>query len=243
MLPSLRNWKGFSLKENLLQKATFTAMSLHIPEKEVTEDESWRHSFHVDSLIHLTGDLFILDKYWPMLPVAIVRDTAIKETGELREPTGFGVSICNKVQVKFMLENNFRATKLWTKKGFGVFSMNKDPSIIKVSISLVKSLWWRSWKLRVKRFYMDTYKLIGIVRALSLRVWKHGYGITRILIGYVLSDARFNWLVRNTSVYQENLFQSISKKKKKPALSFIPSRVFWVGVGFLFCCCSIPFAQ
>ena len=41
------------------------------------------------------------------------------------------------------------------------------------------------------------YKIIRIVRALSLvnscvqmRVWKHGCDITRILIGYVLSDAR-----------------------------------------------------
>ena len=35
-----------------------------------------------------------------------------------------------------------------------------------------------------------------------------GCDITRILIGYVLSDARFDWLVGNMIVYQENLFQS-----------------------------------
>ena len=31
---------------------------------------------------------------------------------------------------------------------------------------------------------------------------------SRILIGCMLSDARFDWLIGNTSVYQENLFQS-----------------------------------
>ena len=31
------------------------------------------------------------------------------------------------------------------------------------------------------------------------------------LIGYVLSDARFDWLVGNMSVYEENLFQSRKK--------------------------------
>ena len=35
-----------------------------------------------------------------------------------------------------------------------------------------------------------------------------------ILIGYVLSDAPFNWLVGNMSVCQENLFQSRSLKKQ-----------------------------
>ena len=49
---------------------------------------------------------------------------------------------------------------------------------------------------------IQTYKIIRIVRALSLvnkcfkmRVCKHGCAITRNLIGYVLSDARFDWLV------------------------------------------------
>ena len=41
---------------------------------------------------------------------------------------------------------------------------------------------------------------------------EHGCEITRILIGYVLSDVRFDWLVRNMSVYQENLFQSRKKE-------------------------------
>ena len=41
-----------------------------------------------------------------------------------------------------------------------------------------------------------------------MRVWKHGCDITRILIGYMPSDVRFDWLVGNMSVYQENLFQS-----------------------------------
>ena len=41
-----------------------------------------------------------------------------------------------------------------------------------------------------------------------MRVWKHGCDITPILIGYVLSDVRFDWLVGNMSVYQESLFQS-----------------------------------
>ena len=45
-----------------------------------------------------------------------------------------------------------------------------------------------------------------------MRVWKYGCDITRILIGYVLSDAPFDWLVGDTSVCQENPFQSRSKK-------------------------------
>ena len=66
---------------------------------------------------------------------------------------------------------------------------------------------------------ISIYKIIRIVCALSLvnscvkiRVWKHDCDITRILIGYVLSDARFDWLVGTMSMYQENLFQSRSKK-------------------------------
>ena len=43
-----------------------------------------------------------------------------------------------------------------------------------------------------------------------MRVCKHGCDIIRILIGYVLSDAHFDWLVGNMSVYQENVFQSRS---------------------------------
>ena len=41
-----------------------------------------------------------------------------------------------------------------------------------------------------------------------MKVWKHGCDITRFLIGSVFSDVRFDWLVGNMSVYQENLFQS-----------------------------------
>ena len=47
-----------------------------------------------------------------------------------------------------------------------------------------------------------------------MRAWKHGCDIIGILIGYVLSDVRFDWLVGNMSVCQESLFQSISKKKQ-----------------------------
>ena len=36
-----------------------------------------------------------------------------------------------------------------------------------------------------------------------MRVCEHGCDITRILIGYVLSDQRFDWLVGNMSVYPE----------------------------------------
>ena len=51
-------------------------------------------------------------------------------------------------------------------------------------------------------------------------VYKHGCGITRILIGdvQVLPDARhgFDWLVGNhVSVHQENLIQS---RRKKPSI-------------------------
>ena len=44
---------------------------------------------------------------------------------------------------------------------------------------------------------------------------EHGCDITQILIGYVLSDARFDWLVRNMSMYQENLFQTRSEKDQQ----------------------------
>ena len=37
-----------------------------------------------------------------------------------------------------------------------------------------------------------------------MRVCKHGCDITRILIGYVFSDARFDCLVGNISVYYIN---------------------------------------
>ena len=52
-----------------------------------------------------------------------------------------------------------------------------------------------------------------------------GYDITRIWIGYVLSDVLFHWLVENMSVYQENLFQS---RSKKPAFSFIYRSIFQI---------------
>lgn len=80
---SSRNLNGFSLVENLLQKGPFTAMLLHRPAKVKIDEESWRHSFQVDSLIHLAGDLFILDMYWPMLPVALVWDTALRKNNKL----------------------------------------------------------------------------------------------------------------------------------------------------------------
>ena len=38
-----------------------------------------------------------------------------------------------------------------------------------------------------------------------MRVCKQGCDITRILIGYVLLDARFDWLVGNMSAHQEIL--------------------------------------
>ena len=41
---------------------------------------------------------------------------------------------------------------------------------------------------------------------------KRGCDISQNLIGYELSDARFDWLVGNMSVCQENLFQSKSEK-------------------------------
>ena len=56
-----------------------------------------------------------------------------------------------------------------------------------------------------------------------MRVCNHGCDITRILIGYVLSDARFDWVVGNMSVYQEIRFQLTSKK---PAFSFICRIIF-----------------
>ena len=57
------------------------------------------------------------------------------------------------------------------------------------------------------------YKIIRRVHDLSLvnrcvevRVCEHGCEITRILIGNVLSDECFDWLVGKMSAYQENLF-------------------------------------
>ena len=53
-------------------------MSLQRPEKAEMVEESWKSSFHVDSFIHLAGDLFIFDMNWPMLPVALVREAAMR---------------------------------------------------------------------------------------------------------------------------------------------------------------------
>ena len=57
-----------------------------------------------------------------------------------------------------------------------------------------------------------------------MRICKHGCDITRILIGYALWDARFDWLVGYMSVYQENLFQSRSKKN---SIFLHSSNYFW----------------
>ena len=51
-----------------------------------------------------------------------------------------------------------------------------------------------------------------------MRVCKHGCDITQILIGYVLSEVHFYWLVGNMSVYQESPFQSRSKKQHFPSI-------------------------
>ena len=76
-------------------------------------------------------------------------------------------------------------------------------------------------------YYMYNFKIktIRIVCTLSLvnscvkmRVCKHGCDITQILIGYVLSEVHFYWLVGNMSVYQESLFQSRSKKQHFPSI-------------------------
>ena len=47
-------------------------------------------------------------------------------------------------------------------------------------------------------------------RCVLMRVCKHGCDITRSLIGYVLSDAHYDWLVGNLSANQENTFRSRS---------------------------------
>ena len=49
-----------------------------------------------------------------------------------------------------------------------------------------------------------------------MRVCKHGCIITLILIGFVLSDVHFDWLVGNMIMYEENLFHSRSKKQHFP---------------------------
>ena len=64
------------------------------------------------------------------------------------------------------------------------------------------------------------HKIIRIVCALSLvsscvwmrvYVWKHVCDITRILIGYVLSDARFDWLVGKVRRKEKQHFPSFVK--------------------------------
>ena len=64
----------------------------------------------------------------------------------------------------------------------------------------------------------QSYTIIRIARALSLvnmgvqmRICKYGCDFTRILIGFVLSDARFDWLVGNMNVYLNNLSRPRSK--------------------------------
>ena len=47
--------------------------------------------------------------------------------------------------------------------------------------------------------------------------------MTRIFIGYVLSDARFDWLVGNISTCPENLFRS---RNKETVFSFICRIIF-----------------
>ena len=71
---------------------------------------------------------------------------------------------------------------------------------------------------------INNYKIIRIVRAFSLvsscvkvRVCKDSCNITRILIGQMLSDARFDWLVGNMRAYQENLFRSRINKQDFPS--------------------------
>ena len=66
--------------------------------------------------------------------------------------------------------------------------------------------------LESRRLASRFCKIMRIVCTLSLGVYKHGSDITRILIGYVLSDLRFDWLVGNMGVFQENLLYSRSKK-------------------------------
>ena len=65
---------------------------------------------------------------------------------------------------------------------------------------------WKSYRITTIN------KIIRIVRALSLvnscvkmRVCKHGCDITQILIGYVLSDAHFDWLVVNECVSRKSM--------------------------------------
>ena len=62
-----------------------------------------------------------------------------------------------------------------------------------------------------------------------MRICKHSCGIIRILIsyvivstnyGYVLSDARFDWLVGNMGAYQEKLFPSFVELFSKNILKW-----------------------
>ena len=56
-----------------------------------------------------------------------------------------------------------------------------------------------------------------------MRVRKHGYDITRILIGYVLSDVHFDWLVGNNEHVSR---KSVSIKKLRSRFFLICRIVF-----------------
>ena len=45
-----------------------------------------------------------------------------------------------------------------------------------------------------------------------MTVCEHGCDITRLLNGYVFSNARFDWLVGNMNAYQENFDQEVKKQ-------------------------------
>ena len=67
--------------------------------------------------------------------------------------------------------------------------------------------------LESRRLASRFCKIMRIVCTLSLGVYKHGSDIARILIGYVLSDLRFDLLLGNMGVFQENLLYSFQGVK------------------------------
>ena len=77
-----------------------------------------------------------------------------------------------------------------------------------VAVIMIK-LFARAFK---SGYCLKKYSICDILTTRDIIIIKHGCDISRILIGYVLSDARFDWLVGNMSVCYENLLESKSEK-------------------------------
>ena len=98
------------------------------------------------------------------------------------------------------------------------FAVKKEHINRAVVLRYVKGVFITKFYKIIRIVYANSHWSIAVFRWEYSHVCKHDYDITLILIGYVLLDINFDWLVGNLSVYQENLFQS---RSKKTAFSFI----------------------